>query len=308
MWANIILGTIILALIPFLFAAYGGHVATEGLPKEKKYKVKLVFWVLFFAGLILAFVQQYRSETAQGTAQRRADEVQRRNEAFQNRVQNDVQSLVQQGQMVSLSKMSQSQEKRITEKVPDHKKQASSLPAINPIAAEIERRRQILNALRDEYILSHDNISAAMIAGTEYPPTEWMNKRLSQLEEQWRFNETKDEMILRADKISNELDNCGNELADAESVELGYKYPQYHECAKINISAIILKRDMLRLLASSCQINIERESIEEQIAASTFLDKVPPHAIDAIELGHFNEGLVHDLRYVAGKLQAGKCP
>ncbi len=54
-----------------------------------------------------------------------------------------------------------------------------------PQAAEVERRSNIQKVLRGEYILSHENISAGLLAGTELPPAEWMNKRLAELGEKW---------------------------------------------------------------------------------------------------------------------------
>jgi hypothetical protein len=58
-------------------------------------------------------------------------------------------------------------------------------PALTPGEAEVERKQNIEKALRSEYILSHDNISPGLLAGTEFPPTEWMNKRLQELGEKW---------------------------------------------------------------------------------------------------------------------------
>jgi hypothetical protein len=37
-----------------------------------------------------------------------------------------------------------------------------------------------------EYIASHDEISPALLAGTELPPAEWMNRRLEELGKPWR--------------------------------------------------------------------------------------------------------------------------
>jgi uncharacterized membrane protein YhaH (DUF805 family) len=51
--------------------------------------------------------------------------------------------------------------------------------------AELERRQNIEKVLRGEYILSHEHVSPGLLAGTEYPPTEWMNKRLHELGETW---------------------------------------------------------------------------------------------------------------------------
>ena len=55
------------------------------------------------------------------------------------------------------------------------------------IPNELERRKQILDTLRSEYILSHPKDSAAIIAGTISPPAEWVNERLKQLGEQWPY-------------------------------------------------------------------------------------------------------------------------
>ena len=51
--------------------------------------------------------------------------------------------------------------------------------------SEIERRQNLEKALRNEYILSHDNVSPGLIAGTEFPPSNWMNRRLRELGEKW---------------------------------------------------------------------------------------------------------------------------
>ncbi len=50
---------------------------------------------------------------------------------------------------------------------------------------EQDRRDRILQLLRQEYILSHDNISPAMMAGLEMPPADWLNRRLHELGEGW---------------------------------------------------------------------------------------------------------------------------
>lgn len=309
MWTNVIIGTLVLAAIPFLFAAYGGHLATEVLPPEKRRKVKVHFWMLFFVGLALTLIQQYRSESAQQIAQQQADAAQHRNEAVQNQVQAELGRLVQQGQSPYSADVEHSKQAHTTGKTAIHGK--PSRPISDPIAAEVERRRQILNALRNEYILSHDNISAALMAGTEYPPTDWMNERLRQLGERWRFNATKDEMIRSAYKVAGDLSNCGNELMDRfeayEHLDLDSVYPQYHECVRRNFSAILLKRDMLAQLESSCGIRLESESLGE--AASKFdlgLPGLRPE--DVVKFETFNETLEQELRSLASNLQSGKCP
>jgi membrane protein implicated in regulation of membrane protease activity len=55
--------------------------------------------------------------------------------------------------------------------------------------AERMRRSQLLAALRNEYVLSHDGISPAMLAGLEPLPKEWTERRLAALGEPWRLDE-----------------------------------------------------------------------------------------------------------------------
>jgi hypothetical protein len=52
--------------------------------------------------------------------------------------------------------------------------------------AERERRRRLLGKLRQEWVLSNDGISPAMLAGTEPLPTEWVERRLQELGEGWK--------------------------------------------------------------------------------------------------------------------------
>ena len=54
-----------------------------------------------------------------------------------------------------------------------------------PPPTEVGRRRNVLVLLRNEYILSHDKISPALLSGAEQPPAEWINARLKELNEKW---------------------------------------------------------------------------------------------------------------------------
>jgi hypothetical protein len=62
-------------------------------------------------------------------------------------------------------------------------------PATSSSEAEMERRKGVQKALRNEYILSQPHVSEGLLAGTEYPPADWMNKRLRELGENWTFAE-----------------------------------------------------------------------------------------------------------------------
>jgi hypothetical protein len=55
-----------------------------------------------------------------------------------------------------------------------------------PPKSEIIRRNILIGKLYQEYILSHDGLSPALLAGTEPVSADWMNKRLEQLGEAWR--------------------------------------------------------------------------------------------------------------------------
>lgn len=71
-------------------------------------------------------------------------------------------------------------------------KQALSTPGSSPQAGSADnpqllKRKNVLALLRNEYILSHENISPGLLAGTEFPPADWMNRRLRQLGEKWTF-------------------------------------------------------------------------------------------------------------------------
>jgi preprotein translocase subunit SecG len=60
--------------------------------------------------------------------------------------------------------------------------------------SEVDRRRHILQTLRDEYVLSHKSAPISMIAGNEYPPAEWMNEKLRQLGEAWQYISPEDKL------------------------------------------------------------------------------------------------------------------
>jgi hypothetical protein len=73
-WADVLLGTAILAIVPFLLAAYGGHVAAEAIPDpHKRRNVKFLFWSLFVIGIFLAFWQQIRADNATRDAEVRQE-------------------------------------------------------------------------------------------------------------------------------------------------------------------------------------------------------------------------------------------
>lgn len=50
---------------------------------------------------------------------------------------------------------------------------------------EVQRRGEVLRRLRQEYILSHDDLSPGMIAGTGPLPQDWLERRLREMGETW---------------------------------------------------------------------------------------------------------------------------
>jgi len=60
------------------------------------------------------------------------------------------------------------------------------LDSTKPQAVSDEKKAEVLARLTHEYILSHDGISPAMLAGNELPPTPWLNQRLRQLGHSWQ--------------------------------------------------------------------------------------------------------------------------
>jgi hypothetical protein len=57
----------------------------------------------------------------------------------------------------------------------------------NKTLSEIERRKNISDSLRDEYVLTHNPVDPEILAGSKMPPKEWMNKRLTEMGEPWKI-------------------------------------------------------------------------------------------------------------------------
>lgn len=143
-WTDVILGTALLAIIPFILAAYGGHLAAEtiGDPRRRR-SVKLKFWGLCTVGVLLAFLQQYRSINEES-----------KNEQKNDRAQTQIITML------------------------------TDLHGSSGVMTEAERRKKILDVLRERYVLTHD-VDQSMIDGTEAPPFDWVNGQLKQLGENW---------------------------------------------------------------------------------------------------------------------------
>ena len=166
-WWDVTIGTLSLAIIPLFLAAYGGHLAAKTIAEPRQQTLaKLYFWGACILGILFIFVQQYRSSESDVRKDALAQEQRAKLESVWSQNSSILHTLTQQ-----------------QTKTPDQ--------------AAVERRRQILAALRNEYILSHDDISVGMLAGTEQPPAKWINDRLKALGEQWILSTQQSSQMLR---------------------------------------------------------------------------------------------------------------
>ena len=161
-WLNVIL----LAVIPLAMGFAGIYLAAKELESRKKKWGFIVFFAaLAVFGITLAIAQQQR----QAEREKRNEEAQQQLAAKLDVVKTQI------GKILS----SLTEGKALSGR--------EVAPKRNEVARDEKlRRREILSLLRNEYILSHDNISAGMLAGLEMPPSEWVNRRLGQLKECWR--------------------------------------------------------------------------------------------------------------------------
>ncbi len=65
-WSDIVLNIVVLAIVPGLFAAYGGHLAAESISDVKRQrKIKAIFWMMFIVYVIATGLQQFRVAEAE---------------------------------------------------------------------------------------------------------------------------------------------------------------------------------------------------------------------------------------------------
>jgi hypothetical protein len=151
-WVDILLGTFLLAIVPFAMAAYGGHIAAEGIADLKRRRtVKSIFWLACAIGVGLAFVQQYRSVKQASASQTKTGQV-------EGAILGQLQSLHNQKPLTATE-------------------------------TEAKRREDVMVMLRGQYILEHENVPSAVVEGTEAPPAAWLNERLRQLNENWTVSD-----------------------------------------------------------------------------------------------------------------------
>jgi hypothetical protein len=89
-----------------------------------------------------------------------------------------------------------------------------------PGQKEIIRRQKILATLRNEYVLSHDNVSPAIMSGIQSPPADWVNQRLKALGEKWTIAEQ-----YQAPSLPPEV-QCSMNVADCSNQDIKNKVSQ----------------------------------------------------------------------------------
>ncbi len=98
--------------------------------------------------------------------------------------------------------------------------------------SEAQRRENISDALRDEYILTHNPIEPAILARTQMPPQDWMNERLAEMGETWRVDQperlatSKPALPLPLIAIKNTVYKVAHSSGESNSVELDIKLNQ----------------------------------------------------------------------------------
>jgi hypothetical protein len=184
MW-NIIL-TILIAGTTFALAAFGVHYTS--VPNS----VRKFIWIIALLGVSLVAVQAVLSKGLEREIAKLLYELAALNNKVESvKTQNDAFIAMLSGlRNSSTTGVSSSS----TSNPPDTKDVSTNSP-------EVKRRQAMLQALRNEYILSHDGISTALLAGLEWPPSEWINRRLKELGEKWRVKTTSD--VQRVDIVSN---------------------------------------------------------------------------------------------------------
>lgn len=147
-------------MVQVLIAGAGVYVTIRP-PEPKKHKrYTAIFVVLLLAGLTTTILQRLRSSEAHQVEMHQLKEFLKDNT---DKVIAEIEKLRSGQPSVSVVKPG----------VPAKPLPRPSVPSeVKPSPEEVARRSALVKALRDEYILSHDGISPAMMAGLEWPPVE----------------------------------------------------------------------------------------------------------------------------------------
>ena len=143
---------VVISIVTFLTMILGVIVSMWN-SKSNYIKAGVVLIFIVLGGVIISFTVQQSNETRD--AQQKAEIVQSKVE----QVQKEILTILKHETFIKSQELTSEEEKR--------------------------RREKILVMLRQEYILSHDRISPRMMAGTELLPSDWVQKRLKELGEDW---------------------------------------------------------------------------------------------------------------------------
>jgi hypothetical protein len=167
---------ILLAVVGLATAVWGGVVSAKSLPSGEKKKFHISgFIILGVIGLLLTIwvgFEGYQTEKDVIAKQVKAD-------AVQSEIMSLLRELRKPKEQTPAEQLSHSTNTKHSGQI-----KALGLPSTTQ-DKEISRRKNVLATLRNEYILSHDGISPALLAGTEQPPSDWLNKRLKEMGEMW---------------------------------------------------------------------------------------------------------------------------
>jgi hypothetical protein len=159
------------------------------------WKKKSVFLLLVVIGIAITVSSVRRANEATRRLEDRLGAIERQNNQTQNKLdairsenQAELHSFHDQlGQLIA-SNMTQpqGQQSPIEIGISENMKTSEQIKAEVQQGPETIRKLSILRSLRREYILSNENIRPGIIAGTDWPPIEWLNERISTLGEKWK--------------------------------------------------------------------------------------------------------------------------
>lgn len=288
-WSQFILGCLVI-LVTGLISLYGNRLTAESLSNpHRRHRANIIIASLFVATLFFGLLQQYEILRAENNARHATEEA--LTEARAEKQKND--------------NFRQVMNARIEQLLSQHTTAPNNVK-IEAKISETGRRQQILSALRQQYILSHDNISAGLLAGTEQPPPEWMNERLHQLGEKWTVGEPDEKLVREAQVLAARISqDCEiPELLEAvrRSPNADDNSAQQTTNSSDTKSPRVTDEKILRMLKCSPE-----EAQAAKIRAS-LIARLPRNcpAPEAVTLGRFHL-IAEELRALAVAVNQGTC-
>lgn len=127
-----------------------------------------------------------------------------------------------------------------------------------PNMSEADRRKHILTALRDEYLLSHNPVDPEILSGTKAPPEDWLNKRLRDLNENWTIKNEPDARVITTAPVRSYLTfpdapKLAGGLQENENFTVG-------ERLMFNIHFKVVGPNPLQLISQASYFSFESDS------------------------------------------------